>query len=303
MVGVPPLRLCARVRELAPDIVHFNGLGFSRELWAIRAFLPKVPIIAQARSSALPAGWRRWYFRRGVDVIDAAMFCARAQAEPFRRSGLLPDMFPIFEVIEVSTLFRAGDQSKAIAETGLDGDPCLFWLGNLDSNKDPLMVLDAVALAATSLPRLRLHMAFRHASLLDVVRERISSDPALAGRVSLVGELPHRAVETHLRAADFFLQASHREAAGIGIIEALACGTTPLVTDIPSFRWITGQGRYGALVPPGDSKALGREIVAWSSRDRATLRRQAREHFDRNLSFSAMGRQLRETYAQVMALR
>lgn len=298
-----PIRLCARVRELAPDIVHFNGLGFSRELRILRAFLPRVPVVAQAHTSAMPVGWRRRYFRWGADAIDAAMFCTRAQAEPFQRSGLLPDALPIFEVLEVSTLFETGDQSEARAETGLDGDPCLFWLGNLDTNKDPLMVLDAVAVAATSLPRLRLHVAFRHTALLDAVRERISSNPALAGRVVLIGELPHRAVETHLRAADFLVQGSHREAAGFGILEALACGTTPLVTDIPSFRRITDQGRCGALVPAGDSIALAREIVAWSRRDRPALRRGARDHFERELSYDAVGRQLREAYARVIALR
>jgi glycosyltransferase involved in cell wall biosynthesis len=302
-VRMLPLRLCARVRELAPDIIHFSGLGFSREVWALRAAIPGVPIIAQAHSDAMPDGWRRWYFRWGVEGLDAAIFCAREQGELFKRRGLVPRGLPLFEVIEVSTLFRPGDQRAARTQTGLDGDPCLFWLGNLDGNKDPLMVLDAVAFSAASLPDLRLHMAFRHAALLDAVRQRVSSDPTLSGRVALIGELPHSAVEKHLQAADFLVQGSHREGSGFGIIEALACGTTPLVTDIPSFRRITEQGRHGALIPAGDSRAMAREIVSWSGRDRAALRRSAREQFERELSYGAVGRQLRETYAQVRALR
>ena len=51
VVRMLPLRLCARVRELAPDIVHFSGLGFSRELWALRAAIPRVPIVAQAHAT------------------------------------------------------------------------------------------------------------------------------------------------------------------------------------------------------------------------------------------------------------
>ena len=298
-----PIRLCARVRGLGPDLVHFNGLGFSRELRLLRAFLPKVPVLAQAHTSAMPAGWRRRYFRWGVEGIDAALFCARAQGQLFKDSGLLPAGLPVFEAVEVSTLFNSGDQREAREGTGLRGDPCLFWLGNLDANKDPITVLDAVAQAAFTLPRLRLYMCFRHDPLLRAVRERISSNPVLAERVEIIGKLPHPAVEAHLRAADFFVQGSHREAAGIGVIEAFACGTTPLVTDIPSFRWITDQGRYGALVQPGDSNALAEAIVAWSQRDRATLRREARARFESDLSFDAMGRQLRDAYSQVMALR
>ena len=298
-----PMRLCARIRGLAPDLVHFNGLGFSRELRLLRAFLPKVPVVAQAHTSAMPTGWKRWYFRWGVEGIDAALFCAHAQAQLFKNSRLLPAELPVFEAVEASSLFNSGDQHEAREATGLHGDPCLFWLGNLDANKDPIMVLDAVALAAFALPRLRLYMCFRHDSLLRAVRKRISSNPVLAERVELMGKLPHPAIEAHLRAADFFVQGSHREAAGIGVIEALACGTTPLVTDIPSFRWITDHGRYGALVQPGDSNALARAIVAWSQRTRATLRREARARFESHLSFDAMGRQLRDAYAQIMALR
>ena len=74
------------------------------------------------------------------------------------------------------------------------------------------------------------------------------------------------------------------------LIEALACGTTPLVTDIPSFRRITGEGHAGALVPLEDAPALAQAIVRWSERGRAELRRDARRHFERELSFDANGR-------------
>jgi glycosyltransferase involved in cell wall biosynthesis len=106
-----------------------------------------------------------------------------------------------------------------------------------------------------------------------------------------------------LRAADFVIQASHAEGSGFAVIEAFACGATPLVTDIPSFRRITGDGVHGALVARKDSAALARAIVDWSRRDRHTLRKSAREHFDRSLSFAAVGRELRAAYDQAWAAR
>src|SRR6185295_6630591 len=118
-------------------------------------------------------------------------------------------------------------------------------------------------------------MCFRSAPLLEAVRARIATDPVLKGRVQLLGTLPRAALEQYLRAADFLVQGSHAEGSGVALIEALACGTTPLVTDIPSFRRITGEGAVGALVPPGDSAALARAIRSWSCRDRLALRRDA----------------------------
>jgi glycosyltransferase involved in cell wall biosynthesis len=185
----------------------------------------------------------------------------------------------------------------------MHGDPCLLWVGHLDANKDPLTVLDAVARAAATLPGLRLHACFQNAPLLSAVTTRISGDAALAERVRLIGRVAHSEIETYYQAADFLVQASHAEGSGYAVIEALACGTTPLVTDIPSFRRITGGGAVGGLVPVGDAARLAEVIRDWSRRDRTALRERARRHFERELSFDAIGRQLRAAYEQVLARR
>jgi glycosyltransferase involved in cell wall biosynthesis len=73
-----------------------------------------------------------------------------------------------------------------------------------------------------------------------------------------------------------------------------------LVTDIASFRRITDNGRVGAIVPVGQSDALAREIVRWTRMDRPALRREARAYFERELSIDAVGRQLRESYENMV---
>ena len=291
----PPRRLLKRVAALSPDVIHFEGL-LLRGPRALATALPGVPILAQDHGTKCPRGWRRWWYRWGLAPLAGAAFTARSQAVPFLAAGLLRPGLPIFEVIEVSSAFRPGDQRAARSATGLDGDPCLFWAGNLDANKDPMTALAAVAQLESELPGLRLHMCFRNAPLLGAVRARIAADPTLAARVRLLGEVSYAEIEMHYRAADFLIQASHAEGSGVALIDAFACGTTPLVTDIPSFRRITGEGEFGALAPVDDAVALAAAIRHWSRRDRAALRRRAREHFERALSFDAIGAQLRVAY-------
>jgi hypothetical protein len=48
-------------------------------------------------------------------------------------------------------------------------------------------------------------------------------------------------------AADLFVSGSQREGSGTALLESLACGLPPIVTDIPSFRMLTCDGRIGAL--------------------------------------------------------
>jgi glycosyltransferase involved in cell wall biosynthesis len=106
-------------------------------------------------------------------------------------------------------------------------------------------------------------------------------------------------MESLFRAADLFVQASHRESCGYSVIEALSCGTPPLVTDIPSLRRIVGGA--GSLTPVGDARALATAMLAWSGGDRARQRRVARERFDEALSFDVIGRELRSVYAALAA--
>jgi glycosyltransferase involved in cell wall biosynthesis len=291
-----PERLLERVAALAPDVIHLQGLVLPREVRALAAALPGVPILAQDHGTKCPRGWRRWWYRWGFAPFAAVAFTARAQSQPFVAAGILRPDLPIFEVVELTSAFTPGDQRAARSATGLDGDPCLLWTGNLDANKDPLTVLDALSQATPALPGLRLHMCFRRAPLFDAVRAQIAADPALSARVRLLGEVPHSEIERYYRAADFLVQASHAEGSGGALIDALACGTTPLVTDIPSFRRITGEGEFGALVPVNDAATLAAAIRDWSRRDRSHIRRRARAHFERNMSLDAIGVQLRVVY-------
>jgi len=291
-----PRRVFERLAALAPDVIHFHGLTYPRELRALATALPSVPVLAQDHGSGAPRGWRRVWYRWGFARLAGVTFTTRAQAMPFVAAGVIRSSVPIFEALAVSSRFTPGGQEAARAVTGLDGDPCLLWVGDLNARKDPLTMLDAVAQAARDLPALRLHMCFQQAPLLAAVRSRIVGDPVLAPRVRLLGALPRGAIEKHLQAADFLVLSSHAEGCGAAVLEALACGTTPLVTDIPSFRRMTGDGVYGAMVPVGDAPGLALAIRDWSARDRPTLRRAARAHFERTLSFEVLGGELRRAY-------
>ena len=130
--------------------------------------------------------------------------------------------------------------------------------------------------------------------MLDAVRRTIAESEVLRERVVFVGARPHAEMEQRFRAADFYVQTSHHEAAGFSLIEALACGATPIVTDIPPSRRIVGDA--GSLTPVGDAPSMSRALVDWAGRDRETLRRNARARFDESLTFASIGRDLRKTY-------
>jgi glycosyltransferase involved in cell wall biosynthesis len=294
-------RVLERVVALRPDVVHLHGLSFPRYAAALQRRLPHAPLVVQDHADRPVRPALRGLHRRGWRGVSGLLITSREQAEPFFDAGIISRSVRVFEVTESTTRFGPGDQADARAATGLHGDPALLWVGRLDGNKDPLAVLEAFAEAARQLPKARLTMCWGAAPLLDAVRARVAADEVLAERVSLLGHRPHEEIELLMRAADALVQGSHREGSGYAVIEALACGATPLVTDLPALRRITRSGAVGTLSPPGDVRAMARAIVDFGGRDRTAARAAARAHFERHLSLAALGAELRAAYEAVTA--
>ena len=287
------------LRTLAPDVLHVHGLGFHREVASLATLVPDMPIVLQDHASRPPRLWRRAAWRRALSFAAGIAFCAAEQARPFATAGLLSPHTRVYEIPESTTRFVPGDRQEALRATGVRGDPAVLWVGHLDANKDPLTVLDGVSAAARALPELQLWCCFGVAPLLRLVQDRIANDPRLRDRVQLVGRVPHERVEQLMRAADIFVLGSHREGSGYSLIEALGCGLPPVVTDIPSFRALTGAGAVGSLWPCGDSQALSRALQALAARTGASVRAAVRAHFERELSFAALGTKLVTMYRDV----
>lgn len=288
------------VRDLAPDVCHVHGLGFPHDVLALSKLAPAIPIVLQDHAGKPPRPWRRSVWRRALSNVAAVSFCSHAQARPFLDSGLIADGTRICEIPESTSRFTPGSRTEARRVMGVDGEPLALWVGHLDANKDPLTVLDGISLASRALPRLKLCCCFGTAPLMREVQAKITSDPNLRDRVVLVGRMPHDAVEQLMRAADVFVLGSHREGSGYALIEALASGLPPAVTDIPSFRALTGSGTVGALWPCGDARALCEAVIEVSRRPKEETREAVRAHFDAELSFEALGRKLRAMYEDVL---
>lgn len=184
------------------------------------------------------------------------MFTTDSLADPWRRSGVVRQRQPVYEVMEASSLFRHEARDEVRARTSLTGSPVVLWAGNLDANKDPLTVLRGFEKVLSEKPGARLYMAFRRDTLLAEVQAKLDTRSALREAVVLLGALPHAEMEACFNSADLFVQGSRKEGSGIALLDALACGVVPVVTDVPAFRTITRGGSVGSLWPVGDADAF-----------------------------------------------
>ena len=107
--------------------------------------------------------------------------------------------------------------------------------------------------------------------------EREVENLNLCGSVQFLGRVPHREMPNLLAQSDIYVSASPYDGTSVSLLEALASGTFPVVTDIPANReWIV-DGDNGFLVPKENESLLAKKIVE-AIRDRRLLG----EAFDKN---------------------
>jgi glycosyltransferase involved in cell wall biosynthesis len=91
---------------------------------------------------------------------------------------------------------------------------------------------------------------------------KIFQQGAVGELVHFPGQVPQAKLADYYRAADLYVSTSHSDGTSISLLEALACGTPVLVTDIPGNKeWITHPGEAGWLFRDGDAEHLTQGIL------------------------------------------
>ncbi|MCD4751448.1 MAG: glycosyltransferase [Anaerolineaceae bacterium] len=87
----------------------------------------------------------------------------------------------------------------------------------------------------------------------------IADDLEISEKVCFVGEKcnPY----AYMRQSDLFVLASNTEGFGVVLIEAMACSLPVVATATAGAAEVLANGRYGQLVPVGDSQKLACSII------------------------------------------
>lgn len=310
-----PETVARAISRLGPEVVHVNGMIFPLRVRHLRWRLPaRTALVVQDHGGVRDEhpGFRSWTWRArhrfGLRAADGFLFTARALAAPWQRAGIIGAAQPVYEIIEASSdllppSLEGPAEAAGAAADPLPGQPALLWVGALDANKDPLTILDGFEQALPRLPEAVLTMVFIEAPLLPEVQRRVAASARLVNRVRLVGWIDHARLPALYQSADLFVLGSRHEASGYALIEAQAFGVTPVVTDIPAFRVITGDGHAGRLYPVGDAAAFARAVEELGATDLRARRNVVRAHFEGNVSWPALGRRALEIYRDVLERR
>jgi glycosyltransferase involved in cell wall biosynthesis len=292
-----PFRIHRFVKEFIPDAVIVHGLIFPWQVILLRFQLGSgVKIIAQHHAER-PFGDIRQFLQKWADRYTSAyLFASSDLGKLWVERGQIESIGKVKIVMGTSSPFYPVEKQKARSITGVSGEPVYLWVGGLDDNKDPLTVVRAFIRFCRSSKKARLYMIYQTFQLLDEVKACVADS---GEAICLVGKVNNAELLHWYNSADFIISSSHYEGSGIAVCEALSCGCIPLLTDIPSFRMMTDNGRLGLLYTAGDMEALLNCLNKSVKLDREEFSGSILEYFSNELSFDANARKIVEVINEI----
>jgi glycosyltransferase involved in cell wall biosynthesis len=142
----------------------------------------------------------------------------------------------------------------------LDGDPAILYIGRLTYAKGILTLIQAVALAKTSFPKIKLHCVGHSSVTASDLQSKIS-ELRLTNNVILHDWVSQEDISSYYKAADFCIFPSQLESFGLVVLEAMASGVPLILSNIPPFREIVKKEESGLFFEVGNQQELANSIT------------------------------------------
>ncbi len=217
------------------------------------------PVVITARGSdvtqlpdfAIPRRWIQWAMREADALVSVSAGLKAAMV------GLGADAAKITVLRNGVDLmmFQPRDRAAARAALGVAG-PVLLSVGLLTERKGHHRIIDAM-------PELPGHTLLIVGDGPD--RAALSARAAARGvsdRVRLLGPVPHAELPRYYAAADMLVLASSREGWANVLLEAMACGTPVVASNIPGNPEVVQAPAAGVIMKENSAAGIARAVHA-----------------------------------------
>jgi glycosyltransferase involved in cell wall biosynthesis len=205
--------------------------------------------------------------------------------------------------------FGSVSQAEARQQLGIAQDEkVVLYVGRFDPRKGIETLVRAIGqskLRETNQLRLIIGGGSRPGQSDGYERERIEAIVAELGLTAIThfpGQLSREQLPTYYAAADICVVPSHYEPFGLVTLEAMACGTPVVGSDVGGLQYTVDPEVTGLLVPPKDELAFAHAIDSilanpdWQHQ----LGKAARKRVETVFSWDGVATQLGQLYTQLM---
>jgi len=283
------------IKEAAPDILIGNGMLASFLL----RFAPKGPFkigiihhLYHASHASNVDGSSK-YAMRVIGVLEkAALRLTKlnriAVISPMVRDVLTKEGFCQDKIVIVGNGVNVEDYPFSVNKI----PHSLIYIGRLTELKRVSSLIESIYMVRNKFPEVKLHIVGdgpKH----EEVRRRIE-ELHLFQNVSMHGYLPEREKIELLSSSAVYVSNSIFEGFGIPLVEAMATGTVPVVSDIEGHRFVFQDHNVGYLVKSTEEMAAKITDLLGNETERLRLATNGRRLVEQKWTWANVARRYRE---------
>jgi len=291
------------VDRLKPDVIIVHGIHFPLQVLLLHRSARHAKIIIQHHSEK-PLRGIKGFLQPIVDTFTSAYFFPSVeQAVPWVDKGQIKSITKVRELTEVPSVFYPLEKEKARAVTKVNGAKIYLWVGRFDENKDPLTLIKGFIEFARYVQDVYLYVIYQSSELIEEVKSILNEAKDVSERLVLVGKIEHSELLYWFNSADFIISTSHYEGMGVAVCEGMSCGCIPILSDIPSFRAITGGGECGLLFSAGNAEDMKVKLIRSHSMNISFEREKVLARYDHTMSAGAISKKMISVCEEVLKER
>lgn len=273
------------VREVKPDLIHAGPIQTCALIAVLSGFRPVLTMSwgFDLMQDADRNAWWRWVTRYALNRSAYFVSDARVTRSKAIDLGMRRDRTAVFPWGVDLQHFSPGRRKDRRASRSQAADKAKPRLAPRSTKRQPFVLLcnrsweprygvdvlgRAFAQVAREAPAVSL-LLLGGGSQANALRG-ILAEAEARGRVHYGGHVSQSALPGYYRNASLFISPSHVDGSSVSLMEALACGTPVLVSDIPANREWVRDGANGWLFRDGDADDLKRKIL-WIAHHRRLL--------------------------------
>jgi D-inositol-3-phosphate glycosyltransferase len=293
MSGFVAMQLKARLS--IPFVITFHALGKVRKLHQKEA--DKFP---QEREHI------EWEIARSAERIIAE--CPQDRDDLIEHYHVDPEKITIIPCGYNPEQFYPANKSQCRRELGLqDDDKIILQLGRIVPRKGVDNVIEAFAKVCQHIPNAKLLIvggedAATVTSDTDELAalKKLAVSLGVADRTIFAGQKDREVLRYYYNAADVFVTTPWYEPFGITPLEAMACGTPVIGSDVGGIKYSVQPGITGLLVPPKSASALADKILSLIQDESRCnqMSQNAIAHAARNFTWKGVASKMADLYQE-----
>jgi glycosyltransferase involved in cell wall biosynthesis len=247
------------VRRIQPDVLHAHRVASAGWLGAASGFHPFVvtswgsDLLVSAKRSSNQRQLARWVLHRADYVTCVSELLAQAALE----LGADPQRVEVaFWGVDTEIFHPAPPSAPDV------GAPLVLSIRAMRPIYDPLVIARAIPKVLARIPEAT--FAIRTYSVDDSLLTEFRTlveEAGASSSVEYIGDLPgDQAIAELYRRAAVVVSVPLSDGTPQSVLEAMACGSVPVVSDLPSLRLWVQHEREALLAPVGDADAVADAI-------------------------------------------